>query len=221
MELQKVEQEYTKIASSYDTLTDVLFRLFFVRENRYRRMAVDLLNLRQGDTVLDIGCGTGRNFPFIQRRIGPQGTLIGLDYTPAMLKRATKRCEKNGWTNVELIQGDAAEVDKLVHRQVDGIISSFCLSIVPTYEEVIRKASRLLRSGGRFAVVDIQTLKPRGFFRFLHPLIIYGLKLFPVADLSDYAHQKPWREVMEKELANVAFDEYHWGMGFICCGEKL
>ena len=69
-----------------------------------RRQAVKVLRLRPGDTVVDIACGTGQNFPLIERVIGPQGQIVGVDLTDAMLAQAQRRIERNGWTNIELVQ---------------------------------------------------------------------------------------------------------------------
>jgi len=59
-------------------------------EKRLRQETIGSLNLQPGQTVLDIACGTGRNFPLILEKIGPTGRLVGVDYTDAMLARARK-----------------------------------------------------------------------------------------------------------------------------------
>lgn len=61
-----------------------------------------------GDLVVDIGCGTGLNFPWLQEAVGPQGSIIGVDLTNAMLEQARLRVAKEGWKNIELVQADAA-----------------------------------------------------------------------------------------------------------------
>ncbi len=58
-------------------------------------MAVDALRLRGGETVVEIGCGTGLNSPFLQRAIGPQGKIVGLDLTDKMLDQARERIQAN------------------------------------------------------------------------------------------------------------------------------
>jgi phosphatidylethanolamine/phosphatidyl-N-methylethanolamine N-methyltransferase len=72
---------------------------------RMRRLAVERLQLEPGDSVLEISCGTGANFPFLQEQVGPGGRLVGLDYTQAMLDEARRLVEERGWQNVELLLG--------------------------------------------------------------------------------------------------------------------
>ncbi|MGC9396719.1 MAG: class I SAM-dependent methyltransferase [Anaerolineae bacterium] len=80
------------------------------QESRTRREAVAGLDLHASDTVLDLACGTGSNFPYLQQAVGSSGHIIGLDYTPAMLAEARKRVARARWDNVTLIRGDAAQL---------------------------------------------------------------------------------------------------------------
>src|SRR5437867_7962509 len=75
----------------------------------WRRKAVERLNLRPGDVVVDVGCGTGLNFAPLEDAVGPQGKIIGVELTDAMLDQARQRVAGRGWTNIELVLGDAAE----------------------------------------------------------------------------------------------------------------
>src|ERR1700754_2382349 len=86
-----------------------------------RRRAVQALRLRPGGTVVDLACGTGQNFPLIERAIGPEGRIIGVDLTDAMLAQAQRRLEDNAWSNVSLVQADA--VDYAFPAEVDAILS--------------------------------------------------------------------------------------------------
>ena len=98
-------------------------------ERRLRRKVVSALHLQPGQSVLDVGCGTGRNFPYIMERIGPDGHLIGLDYTPAMLHEAQRLVRCRGWNNVALIRGDAAELS--LQHEVDAALSTLAMSVIP------------------------------------------------------------------------------------------
>src|SRR5689334_7008047 len=91
----------------------------------WRKEAVRTLGLTRGDRVVDIGCGTGLNFGSLQEAVGPEGRIIGVDLTDAMLDQARQRVTEHGWTNVELVQSDAAQYAFPDH--VDGIISVFAL----------------------------------------------------------------------------------------------
>jgi len=76
-----------------------------------REAGVRLLGLSPGDTVLDLGCGTGLNFGRLADAVGPGGTVIGLDRSPAMLRMARRRVDSNGWRTVRLVEADATRFD--------------------------------------------------------------------------------------------------------------
>lgn len=92
---QPAVRRYTELAPVYDTLTDWAAP--------YRSQAVHELGLHPGETILDVGCGTGLNFGLIQDQIGPSGLLVGVDMCPAMLARARARADRAGWDNVVLV----------------------------------------------------------------------------------------------------------------------
>lgn len=70
-------------------------------------MAVDALELSPGDTVVEVGCGTGANLPLLAARVGPTGRVVGVDITDAMLERARALVLARGLRNVELVLSDA------------------------------------------------------------------------------------------------------------------
>jgi demethylmenaquinone methyltransferase/2-methoxy-6-polyprenyl-1,4-benzoquinol methylase len=105
---------YARDATAYDTQTGSF--------ERYRREIVEELPLRRGDVVIDAGCGTGLCFPTLQQRIGPEGTIIGVDAAPDMLAVAADRVATAGWSNVVLIDAPVEEAD--LPDQVDHAL--FC-----------------------------------------------------------------------------------------------
>jgi demethylmenaquinone methyltransferase/2-methoxy-6-polyprenyl-1,4-benzoquinol methylase len=221
MEQQRVLDRYTELAPRYDSVVRLWAKIAFFPIDRYRRQAVAALNVGEGDTVLEIGCGTGLNFPYIQERIGPDGRLLALDYTPAMLEQAAMNAEEQGWRNVQFVQGDAAEVEKLVAGPVDGVISTACLSIVPGWERAIAGAAALLRPGGRLVVLDFLTMKPKGPLRVLSPLVEWWTRHYGFADpAADFAEVRPWKATMEKYLTRASFEERYLGTMLLYYGEK-
>ena len=72
---------YESGAKRYD-FTTILFRLIDLRMKAYRSLAIKKLFLQRGDYVIELGCGTGLNFPFLMEQIGPESRLIGVDLTP-------------------------------------------------------------------------------------------------------------------------------------------
>ncbi len=106
-----------------------------------RRLAVERLRLRRGDVVLDVGCGTGLSFPFLERGIGPEGRIIGVDASPDMLAHARDRAEGNGWQNVVLIESAAADV--VIPELVDALLFHFTHDVMRSpqaLENVFRRA---------------------------------------------------------------------------------
>lgn len=92
---------YRKRAKRYDLSVQIYPFLGF-RIDHYRRETVSELRLRPGDTIIELGCGTGLNFPYLERAVGSEGKIIGVDLTDSMLAVAKDRVESEGWGNVTL-----------------------------------------------------------------------------------------------------------------------
>src|SRR5262245_49010110 len=133
----------------------------------WRKEAVKLLHVGPGDHVVDIGCGTGLNFALLQEAIGPEGRIIGVDLTDAMLDQARQRVARHGWTNVELVQSDAAQY--AFPSRVDGIISTFALTFIPQGARVIEHGCRALAPGRHWVVLDMAW--PEGWPQWLRHLL--------------------------------------------------
>jgi ubiquinone/menaquinone biosynthesis C-methylase UbiE len=203
---------YRKRGKRYN-FTANLYYLIGFREYAYRRQAIGKLGLKQGDTVVEIGCGTGLNFPFLQEKVGPTGKIIGVDLTDAMLSQARKRVEENGWKNVELIQEDASKFS--FPQEVDGIISTFALTLVPDYEQVIQNGCRALKPGKKWVILDFKL--PDGKLSALVPLAVFITKPFAVT--KELGERHPW-EAIEKYLKNVRMTDLYLGFAYISSGER-
>src|SRR5215469_1256030 len=90
-------ETYRKKAKHYD-VTSLLYLVPGYPTWAQRRRAVQALGLRSGDSVVDIACGTGVNVPLIEEVIGPEGRIVGVDLTDAMLAQAQDRIKTNGWS---------------------------------------------------------------------------------------------------------------------------
>lgn len=211
--------QYERNAAWYDRLASAFGAIALYPASRYRQRAIEAMALKAGDTVLDIGCGTGLSFEAIQRRIGPSGRLIGLDYTGAMLTQAARRARKRGWRNVELVQGDAAAVGTLVEGPVDAVISAYCLSLVPGWEAAIAGAATVLRPGGRLIVLDWQTMEAKGPLRVASPVVRWLTKRYGLADPSaNFFADRPWHAALERLFAGVSCQRLHFGTTILCHG---
>lgn len=209
----QIARLYRKRAKHYN-LTANLYYVFGFREQKYREMAVNELALKDGDTVVEIGCGTGINFPLFQQKVGSGGRVIGVDLTPEMLDQARMRAEHEGWKNVELIQSDAARY--LFPESVDGVISSFAITLVPEYDAVIKAVAASLSPGKRIVILDFK--KPSNWPEWLLHFWLFITKPFGVT--LDLAERHPW-ESIERHMKLVSFREIYFGSVYIAVGEAV
>lgn len=143
--MSSVERFYRRIAPVYDLLATAPV----VR--RWRALAADALELSRGDTVVEMGCGTGANFPFLRERVGAGGRVVGIDRTPAMLDRARERVRRAGWENVSLLRADAARPPI---ADADGVLGSFVVGMLTDPASAVDRWLEALATGGRIAVLE-------------------------------------------------------------------
>ena len=167
---------YRKRARHYDVTANLYYLIGF-REWAYRKMAVSALNLSRGDTVIEIGCGTGLNFNLLQKAVGPEGKILGVDLTDYMLAQARIRIEETKWSNVELIQCDATEYE--FTEKADGILSTFAITLIPEFDLVIKNGCSALTLWKRFVVLDFKL--PSNWLSFLAPLGVLITRPFGVS----------------------------------------
>ena len=204
---------YRKRAKRYDFSANAYY-LLGIREFAYRKIGVEALKLRKGDTVIEIGCGTGLNFSLLRKKVGPDGNIIGVDLTPEMLEKADKRIRRNGWKNVTLVQSDAAEY--LFPEHLDGIISTFAITLVPEYDRVIQKGAAALSANARFVIVDFK--KPDRWSMWMIKLFVILTRPFGIS--LDIADRHPWKSVA-RYMILVGFRELYFGALYLCVGEAL
>mgnify|MGYP000533249670 CR=1 FL=1 len=126
-----------------------------------RKRAVELLELEDGQTLIDIACGTGANFRHI-KKLNIDLDIYGTDFSEGMLKKAEITIEKNNWNNITLFQADARELNPTLikeqtnqHSSFDRIICVLGLSVIPDWEQVLDKMLSLLKKNGRIVVIDV------------------------------------------------------------------
>jgi demethylmenaquinone methyltransferase/2-methoxy-6-polyprenyl-1,4-benzoquinol methylase len=207
----EVLEVYQKRAGIYEAAVYGCYLLGFPI-GRYRRLVLEALSPQPNDTIIEIGCGTGMNFPLLEERLGPGGRIIGVDMSEAMLKRAQGRIENAGWENVELVCASAA--DYRFPEGVDGIIATGVLTYEPDYDGVIERGTRALSSGKRWVVFDYKM--PSGWFRHFVPLFVWIFRPFGIS--RALFERTPW-ESIKLHLRKPEIEEFYFGLIFIASGE--
>ncbi len=207
---------YRNRARHYDITANLYYLLGF-REWAYRRKAIQALQLRLGDTVVEVGCGTGLNFPLLEQVIGPEGRIIGIDLTDAMLAQAQHRVQVCSWRNVSLVQADAFSFQ--FPTGVNAILSTFALLIVPECAEVIAHGSTALSSGGHWVVLDLKL--PETSPGWLTPVLLPLVRPFAVTE--EVVARRPWdtvRAAMQTHLTDCSWTDLFFGFAFLAAGMR-
>jgi arsenite methyltransferase len=110
--------------------------------------------LRPGEVVVDLGCGAGMDSFLAARAVGPEGRVIGIDMTDAMLEKARANAQASGVGNVEFRKG-FIEALPIEDESIDVIISNCVINLSPEKHKVYAEAYRVLRTGGRVMVSDV------------------------------------------------------------------
>ena len=183
-------------------LIELIDWLLFVPPH-FRARAAQRLALAPGDRVLEIGCGTGRNFPYLRMAVGPCGMIYGVDLSAGMLARARELCDRERWSNVALVHDDAAQY--VAPEPLDGVLFGLSYNTMPHHLGVLHHACKQLRPGGRIVIMDGKV--PSGPARGL--ILRFGLWLMKHTMLGNPLIE-PW-----KDLAAIADDfemeEYLFG----------
>lgn len=117
-------------------------------------LPTEFAQMKEGDTVLDLGSGAGNDVFIARRIVGEKGKVIGIDFTEAMINKANKNKEKLGYSNVEFKLGEIENLP-IENETIDVVISNCVLNLVPDKRKAFSEIHRVLKSTGHFCVSDI------------------------------------------------------------------
>jgi SAM-dependent methyltransferase len=146
MSVAAVQSFYSRWAGLYDLLATA------PGVTAWRRRAVDALDVDPGDTVVEMGCGTGANLPYLREAVGAEGRVLGVDIAPGAVARARERIDRNGWANVHVALADATRPP--VAGQVDGVLGTFVVGMFEDPAAVV--ADWTDPCSGRVALLNFQ-----------------------------------------------------------------
>ncbi|MCL4479713.1 MAG: methyltransferase domain-containing protein [Deltaproteobacteria bacterium] len=210
--LEKVKKVYSfwgKFPSLYSAQD--LFT-FLGKAGTIRRYAVDALGLKNGDKVLEVACGSGRNFRYLINAVGKEGKITGFDYSQEMLNAASGLCKRKSWGNITLVHGDAAVLG-VEEKNFDAVLSVLGISAVPEWEKALQRCREVLKKGGRLVVCDARLFT--GIFRALNPLIKLIYSTFAAWDPSKDIPGK-----MKEIFGNAEVKAFNMGTFFIARSVK-
>lgn len=188
---------YDRLAPAYDPAA-FIFRPLGTR--RLQERAIDLLDLHPGDTVVDLGCGTGANFPLLAAAVGETGHIIGVDLSAGMLTQARRRADRHHLPQVTLEQADMREVR--LPAGTTAVLATGSLEMVPEHDTVVAELARqLIPTHGKLAVGGFR--RPPTWPDWAVALGRTVTAVFGVT--RAYEDIQPWRSV-QRHMEPIAFE---------------
>ena len=174
-----------------------------------RQRTIDRLGLQPGDSVLDVGCGTGLSLPLIRVRIGAAGRLIGVDVSPDMLKIARERVMEAGWGNVTLVE--SVVEDMRLPFEVDAILINYAHDVMRSQAALAAIFARA-RPGARVAAAGIKHPP-----RWLDPFRLYRRFKSRACFGTREGLEKPW-DLLAAFVPDLLVESTLFGTGYIAWG---
>ena len=211
-----VVEAYQKRATRYDFILKLIdfFALFGFNISGWRRQAIAALNLKPGDTVVDIGCGTGNNFPLLYQAVTSSGKIIAVDISEAMLNQARQTIASNKWTNFQLVCSDVVQFQ--FPSEVNAVVSAYTLILVSDCKQVISNAYKSLSPGGRLVILDMAW---SGYFPLWFRHVLFFLRSYGVT--LDVLRRRSWETVqlsMKELFPDYSQKKYWFGFFYMASG---
>ncbi|MFW9808411.1 MAG: class I SAM-dependent methyltransferase [Candidatus Thorarchaeota archaeon] len=198
----RVRHIYSSSALQYQMLIK-FYRALGVNLGKWRREAINRLPELKRPRILDVSTGTGANLPLLVEKYPDYQEIVGIDYTPAMLRQAVRRVREQSWENVDLKLVDAREMSKFVTGCFDLVMSTYSLSIIPKSPLVLREIEKTVCEDGYIMLLDCQ--KFRGLLRIYNPIAIFlSTRLggnsqtysVPISDIASKMFRPVYRRLM-------------------------
>ncbi len=174
-----------------------------------RRRTVAALDLRPGDAVLDVGCGTGLSFPIIEMAIGARGRLTGVELSPDMARLARERVGGNGWGNARIVE--ARIEDAALEGRYDAILFNFTHDILQS-SRALTRVFDAARPDARVAAAGSKLLP-----WWLSPANFYVRRINAPYMTTFAGLQRPWRE-LSRYVPDLTIEPALWGAAYLAYG---
>jgi ubiquinone/menaquinone biosynthesis C-methylase UbiE len=174
-----------------------------------RQRAIELLNLKKGGRVLDVGCGTGLSFAGLESLVGPEGSIVGIEQSPEMLERAGARAAENGWKNVTLVA--ASVEDAVIPIAADAALLHFTHDIMRT-PKALANVCRHLKPGARIVAAGLKWAPIRAM-----PLnaLVWSAAIRSTSTIEGLA--RPWSH-LEPLVSRLEVEQILGGTVYIASG---
>jgi len=227
---KRVHEVFESISEKYDFMNSLIS---FRRHIAWRKDTMRRMDVKPGQTALDVCCGTGDWTIALAGAVGAGGRVYGLDFSPNMLKVADAKIKALNLDQVELVQGNAMELP-FAADTFDYVTIGFGLRNVPDYLQVLREMRRVVRPGGK--VVCLETSQPTipvfrqfyyAYFRYIMPVLgkIFARSYKEYSWLQESAGDFPGRRKLAEMfraagLADVQVRAYTGGVAAMHMGIK-
>ena len=208
LDVSGVRKLYDRIAPIYDLAA---WPYNAVRARRLSERAIVELRLEPGDTVVDLGTGTGWNLPRLADVVGPNGRVIGVDISSGMLERARRRVDERSVGNVELVEADLSTYRP--PPETKAVVSTFAMEMRPDYADIIHRLSNEIANDARIATTGLRNPQ-----RWPEWLIWFGTNLVRVFGVSNaYRDHRPWEAIADC-TGDSLYVESHAGVIYLAAG---
>jgi demethylmenaquinone methyltransferase / 2-methoxy-6-polyprenyl-1,4-benzoquinol methylase len=227
---QRVHNVFEKISDNYDKMNSVIS---FQQHIKWRKDTMKKMNVQPGSKALDVCCGTADWTIALADAVGPDGKVVGLDFSQNMLNVGVEKVKELGLKQVELVHGNAMELP-FPDNSFDYVTIGFGLRNVPDYLQVLKEMHRVVKPGG--IVVCLETSQPTligykqlyyFYFRFIMPIFgkllakSYNEYAWLHESARDFPGMRELARMFEQAgLTEVKYKPYSGGAAAVHIGKK-